>query len=108
MSIDTSPAALRALADAWTDEAGRWRVNDMADALRAVADEKEAPEASQWRTIDSAPKDGESVDVWSAAGGRDTDAYFCNGQWRVVTSDDTFATSHPPTHWMPLPGGPKP
>lgn len=66
-----------------------------------------------WQPIDTAPKDGTRVDVFSPLGlGRTTDAYYRDGVWWVDVFIDDYAEpnsiSPEPTHWMPLPAAPKP
>lgn len=65
---------------------------------------------SEWRSIETAPKDGTPVDLWLSAGDRG---------WRIADcswSDDSgwidAEYQRTPkmltvTHWMPIPEGPK-
>lgn len=136
--IDTSPAALRALADDT-----RLTLEDYlersAQALRAVADEKEGgatwafaswedylnaaeylafqagrmateKEASPWRSIETAPKDGTRVDLW-CGDERVPDAYWCKGLWYTLQdycgSLEGVPLIYSCTHWTPRPKGPK-
>lgn len=75
----------------------------------------------EWKTIDSAPKDGTPIDLWAAereryVNSRISDCQFVNGRWvhhRTVYDDDEFtggddmAQVFNATHWMPLPPPPK-
>jgi len=57
-----------------------------------------------WQPIETAPKDGTGVLVYS--NGRVVSAYFSKSQdeWLEVIHDYSF---YDPTHWMPLPELPK-
>jgi hypothetical protein len=63
----------------------------------------------QWQPIETAPKDGAPVDVWSGEY-RVADAFFEGGKWlvfRVMKGRvPTYNVIEPPTHWMPLPAPP--
>ena len=68
--------------------------------------------AAGWRTIDSAPKDGRSFDVWVKStknpdyGVRLTGVYYVQG----VLCGSRFPNSswgEYASHWMPLPAAPK-
>jgi len=80
-----------------------------------------------WKPIESAPKDGTEIDVWtvrrSVRGLIDSNpARFTNVQWREVDGVDTWASygdfrwnaveydfaggAQIATHWMPLPTPP--
>jgi hypothetical protein len=72
-----------------------------------------AYEAAQWRTIDSAPKDGTAVMVWGSWCSLPTpadriiiasydDSDDEGGDWYEVTEGCPFW----PTHWRPLPPPP--
>jgi hypothetical protein len=110
---DTSPEALRALAMRCIDEmevTTTFTMRDTVDALRAVADEKEA---QRWQPIETAPKDGTSVLLvnhkGNIAAGLWMDSFTGAGWYLRGGSDpDEFFNGHfGPTHWMPLPKGPK-
>lgn len=72
--------------------------------------------SDKWMTIDSAPKDGTTVDLWTNDSERVCDAYWLTDTtppgWYApymdyldtgpVECDTTKAT-----HWMPLPPAPK-
>ena len=99
--IDTSPEALMSLAVDYKDSGD---VYALRRALLAVAVEKEV-QADQWRPIETAPKDIISrVILWD---GEDSEAfagYFAERHgW--VTYPAGFRVY--PTHWKPMPGGPK-
>ena len=74
---------------------------------------------SEWRVIETAPRDGTKIDVW-ADGRRIADASWGDyDDWVVTPSGrqgwryhhDEHATYYsidpPPTHWMPLPEPPE-
>ena len=64
---------------------------------------------SEWRTIDSAPKDGTIVDLWVVSGGygeRWSDCELRNGRWKYVSVADYYNVPGTITHWMPLPEPP--
>lgn len=72
---------------------------------------------TSWQPIETAPKDGSSIDVWGKHG-RYPDAFWglppygqrcwCTEQWHT-TYDEVYAQKiePQPTHWMPIPGGPE-
>ena len=94
------------------------------EARAAIAAMSPAP---QWRTIDSAPRDGQVIDVWRDTGGRAT-VYWgmplhtcgemgqnCDSDWHRIktpgwvcsTFGEFLGGRHNPfTHWMPLPTPP--
>lgn len=74
---------------------------------------------SEWRLIETAPKDGSDVLIWSADGGH----YVASWHWETTGYDYTvkpprliYSTErgrwhdgeweHHPTHWMSLPAAP--
>ena len=62
--------------------------------------------AREWRTIDSAPKNGTGILLGWA--GR----MACSGMWfehrhAWMTAHGEYVGSAAPTHWMPLPDPPK-
>ena len=69
----------------------------------------------EWQDISTAPKGGTTIDLW--ADGRFTDAEWGQGHnergfeqpcWFVSNGYDGWCEPVPsPTHWMPLPDGPK-
>ena len=69
-------------------------------------------EMSEWQPIETAPKDGTEVLVWSEHGGVES-AYWeagCYGHsgWTIYQIRTEIAEpDFPPTHWMPLPEPPK-
>lgn len=79
---------------------------------------------SEWKTIDSAPKDGTRIDGWAVNTvtgkpvGRFTDMRWEYGEWTHGSRTFTFPIEIPVaadtgvpvvklTHWMPLPSPPK-
>jgi len=65
----------------------------------------------QWQPIETAPKDGQTIDLWSG-NGRYADCKWHPTRGFVhwwVDGFDTFEwvrLDYPPTHWMPLPPPP--
>lgn len=57
----------------------------------------------EWRDIETAPKDGETVLAWIPQIGLPGAVYCSNGRWYWTTSGG-FAGF--PKHWMPLPTPP--
>lgn len=68
---------------------------------------------SEWKTIDSAPKDGTIIDLWSvkngriigasySTGGEGFYAYFFNSTFETWDQDKVKDA----THWMPQPEPP--
>lgn len=93
------------------------RLRAMYDAAeaRAVSAERERDElraAQGWRTIDSAPRDGTKVDLWSRShygDGRITDAWYVGNEWFVfndIGTPEAISHHHHVTHWQPLPSPP--
>ena len=102
--IDTSPAALRVLADPreYADTANVYaHTVEMRKALRAVAAEKEA---QGWQPIETAPLD-DVIDLW-ADGQRYTCCFSERGMFDCWLSD-IWGRIKNPTHWMRVPQGPK-
>lgn len=99
--------------------AERWKpLTDLADAnpnvmfgARAVADMLR--EATGWQPIETAPRDGTMVLIYTTrrvgvkaqriVGPHVRQAYFAYGLWQM----GDFSTCELPTHWMPLPPAPK-
>lgn len=54
-----------------------------------------------WQPIETAPKDGEIVDLWHRVYGRITDTWWDDGGW--VPAADWQSDI---THWKPLPEPP--
>lgn len=82
--------------------------------LERIPENWKPGEASPWRSIESAPKDGTEVDLWvvwpDSGGTRFTDCHFQPGQddwWLGQFWLSQYANNPQPTHWMPLPPGPK-
>lgn len=79
---------------------GRWvRYEDCAALL----------DATTWRPIETAPKDGTEVLATSNYGDGVHHAEvtaFCKGRWVVSNDDDGYAMQFHPSHWMPLPKPP--
>lgn len=71
---------------------------------------------SEWQPIETAPKDGSSVLLWSEAwdmswgvviGSYDAGAWVTSEGQTADDDEDEFG-SIAPTHWMPLPPPPSP
>ena len=63
---------------------------------------------TDWKPIETAPKDGTEVLVWGY--GQMSVAKFISGvhgEWKVYTSDGWYGYDSFPTHWMPLPKPPE-
>lgn len=67
-----------------------------------------------WQTIDTAPRDGTTVDVWirysDGSSGRVVNCCFEDGRWvrREPVRDSYWLIDIvPPTHWQPLPPPPE-
>lgn len=66
---------------------------------------------SEWKTIDSVPKDGRAVMVW-VANGHITPHCFApisitsDGSWWDDSTGDQLEPIAGATHWMTLPGAP--
>ena len=112
--IDTSPAALRALADdknPWSDGPiwpFKW-LPVIRDVLRAIADEKEKAEAerdaARWQPIETAPRDGTTIwCYWPGIYGRQGVGWFVWDEFEEWTTPTVHYGY--PTHWMPLPAAP--
>jgi hypothetical protein len=61
---------------------------------------------TEWQPIETAPKDGTLVDLWSGLhGNRWTDYSWAAGRWwRYSFGYEPFEFN--PTHWMPIPSPP--
>lgn len=69
-----------------------------------------------WQPFETAPKDGTVIDLWipHLNSQRETDCRFTNavwssGEWVDFWSGDLISDLFidKPTHWMPIPEGPK-
>lgn len=58
---------------------------------------------AEWRTIDSAPRDGTPVLVWGGRHSPKPVIVESDGEWWNTAGRGLRAT---PTHWMPLPDPP--
>lgn len=57
-----------------------------------------------WNTIDTAPKDGTFVDLWSKDDYRISDCQWHREFW--IPLDGPFVDEEDVSHWMPLPAPP--
>ncbi len=69
---------------------------------------------SEWKSIESAPRDYSTVDLWVPERGRMTDMMWCvtsplypNGSWISVDQEWQDARGIEPTHWMRPPPPPE-
>jgi hypothetical protein len=67
---------------------------------------------SAWQPIETAPKDGTTIDVCNRWGDRSADVAWVDGKWRYwgvdgFGSPGWVSLDLSPTHWMPLPEPPK-
>ena len=60
---------------------------------------------SEWRTIDSAPKDGTAIILYGAKGRYKVLVAKWDANWKAWQSEPGKWTAYP-THWMPLPAPP--
>ena len=71
----------------------------------------------EWQPIETAPKDGTQIDLWSSKGFRvcdvvwDTISYSVDGEddvdgWTDAGGHGSVEKAGPFTHWMPLPPAP--
>jgi hypothetical protein len=58
-----------------------------------------------WQPIETAPKDGTLIDLWTPAG-RLTDYGWGLDGAECWTHPDGYVADAQPTHWMPLPPPP--
>ncbi len=70
-----------------------------------------APSADKWLPINTAPRDGTRVDIWSVESGRITDAFWHSNYraWAIKQGYPVVTTvllSQTVTHWRPIPLGP--
>ena len=77
--------------------------DDAADALIAGM-----AAVVEWHPIETAPKDGTYVDVWTHLGEREAKATWVRGSWRVWGTDEYGSPGWEkvtglPTHWTPIP-----
>ena len=65
---------------------------------------------TDWQPIETAPKDGRSLLIWSADEGIDLAHHNDWGRWQVQETadyDNEYFVDLKPTHWMPLPEPPE-
>jgi hypothetical protein len=81
--------------------------NARVDALLAALD----AEPDGWQPIETAPKDGTEVDLWTAEGRR-ANCKWRAGEWVEIGLDWSdnltwLPVGCPPTHWTPIPAPPE-
>ena len=79
------------------------RITVLLDAALSACDE------SPWRSMESAPKDETTVDLWTSAGERLADCHYCvsTGTWKYWLDGRWVHIVSTPTHWMHLPAAPE-
>jgi len=86
-----------------------------AKRLAHAAGHYQGGEVMEWQPIETAPRDGTVIDLWTRRGTfyqdrwkRYADMWFAKGlgQWRNGRGD-VFINEGIPTHWMPLPNPPE-
>jgi len=122
--MTTLPERLKELASRMNQDGDKYDAFTLlAEAVQAL---QAAPEGGEWRTIDSAPKDGTQILVARAGEEIGMGAVeivdWCvmeNWHWEQV-GDDLYrkvqdapsefwnGNGHRATHWMPLPAAPSP
>lgn len=62
---------------------------------------------SEWKPIETAPKDGTPLLLFGIYPGDQQPLWWVTGGWQNGRFRGDYATP-PPTHWLPLPAPPKP
>lgn len=132
MSEDMRDRAREAIAKAISPQ--RWahlnageESRELAEAERLLAaaltaaEAKARREATEWRSIETAPRDGAVFDVWLGDAEPADVEFYCSpgsrrspgwawrqGKFRPCTGLTTMTVFVQPTHWMPLPEPPAP
>ena len=100
-----------ALIRIWLEDAGasaeaKW-------ALERIESRLTQPVVPEWRTIDSAPKDGTQIlafyPYWNGHKNYQVVVHWCgwgNGVWQISASGGNIIDGKEPTHWKPLPQPP--
>ncbi len=95
-----------------------WANHDRPSQVKAVAAAIREAVADRWQPIDTAPKDGTQILVFTKHGEIEQSKWclphsftyepVSDGLYRKVPPDpeDGFWNSNTPTHWMPLPAPP--
>lgn len=60
---------------------------------------------SEWRCIDTAPKDGRGVMAYIRSGWIEG-VYWVYDRWHFLSDGSPTESHQQPTHWMPLPSPP--
>ena len=96
------PAPTRAFLRSKASHPGALVVEIAAGDLLALLD------ATEWRSIETAPKDGNRVHLWwDRWADFPIDGRFINGEWVSLHAISTDAGDNGPTHWRPLPAPPQ-
>ncbi|EMG53118.1 hypothetical protein WYI_13807 [Ochrobactrum sp. CDB2] len=108
--------------DTW-ERGRRYAYRDGAMAIRKIALSSQ-PVADGWEPIETAPKDGTIIDLWSSEFGRQPDCFwgkrshccgedgqYCDSDWHSepeswIDSAQNTQTFDDITHWRPLPASP--
>lgn len=102
--VDGPPAPSIAATSAYDAAARKTGSDPMNEPIGAPAPDASA--AGGWQPIETAPKDGRRVLLWSAAWHDDPSSGWFGGVrgWYLAYEAGPF--KHQPTHWMPLPPPP--
>jgi hypothetical protein len=84
-------------------------VKRTANRIVAALEQSDAEQGEDaWQPIETAPRDGRWLLVYSDRADRDTKGYFGLERWLADMWCDSEEQSCGPTHWMPLPEPPTP
>lgn len=102
------------------DDVNAERVEAVSGRLRALAARLSGMAADTWQPIETAPKDGTKILVFTAIGDIEI-GQWCTTEWDRYELHDAdrnlytrrvdiheFWNNNFPTHWMPLPAAPEP
>ena len=92
----------------WNDGPEGWEVRDYKNKPNSESlPIKWRPKLNDWRSIETAPKDGTAVDLF-LWGGRAPNCYYDSkrGEWCMTLRDGYIDEVIGPTHWMPIPNPP--
>lgn len=78
--------------------------SDFRAVIEAALSAAPAPPATGWQTMETAPRDGTRVLLWSPKWEAAATAQFYGTHWKI--NGQMGPLVHPPTRWMPLPTAP--